>query len=262
MELSGTLKNKDTFVLYHTQANEDIKSKGDLANATVINSNGDDAVVLKKDDTVIDSIGQVGTRVETLKDISLVRNTDIVHGDPIIDEAFDPRVEWTAFPKDDTSNLGIHGSSTENSADPENPLEIISIADARSKPLGDTLNIKGVVTDNLKNTIQVQDAASGIAVRPANLDANIGDEVTLTGKLSDYHGLLQLDETRMIEKTENIGAPSPKNVSGAQVSEINESQLVTTKKIQILSVESGSNWANYTATDGTINLSYVMKETN
>ena len=49
LPLSGTLKNGDTYVLYHKDANADIKSKGDLENSTVINFNGDDAVVLKKD---------------------------------------------------------------------------------------------------------------------------------------------------------------------------------------------------------------------
>ena len=140
----------------------DIKSKGDLANSTVINFNGDDAIVLKKDGTVIDSIGQAGTRVENMKDVTLVRNNNVVTGDKIINDAFDPAVEWTALPKDDSSNLGIHGSSTENPDDPR--PEIISINDARSKPLGETVTIKGIVTANLKNTLQVQDASGGIAV--------------------------------------------------------------------------------------------------
>ena len=119
LKLSGTLKNGDTYVLYHKDANADIKSKGDLENSTVINFNGDDAVVLKKDGTVIDSIGQAGARIENLKDVTLVRNSDILTGDTIIDDAFDPAVGWTTLPKDDSSNLGIHGSTTENPDDPE-----------------------------------------------------------------------------------------------------------------------------------------------
>ena len=64
LKLSGTIKNGDTYVLHHKDANTDIKSKGDLVNSTVINFNGDDAIVLKKDGSVIDSIGQAGTRVK------------------------------------------------------------------------------------------------------------------------------------------------------------------------------------------------------
>ena len=250
LKLSGTLKNNDTYVLYHNQANDDIKSKGDLANSTVINFNGDDAIVLKKDRTVIDSIGQAGTRVESLKDITLIRNNEVTTGDTNIYDHFDPAIEWTALPKDDSSNLGIHGTTTENPEEPENPVHIISIEDARSKPLGETVTIKGIVAANLKNTIQVQDASAGIAVRPANLDASVGDEVVLTGKLSDYNGLLQLDGTVIVEKTEDVGVPVPKVVTGVEVSEANESQLVTAKGLQVLSVDSGNSWANYTVTDG------------
>ena len=113
LKLSGTIKNGDTYVLYHKDANADIKSKGDLANTTVINFNGDDAIVLKKDGSVIDSIGQAGARVNNMADVTLVRNNNVVSGDKIIDDAFDPAVEWTTLPKDDSSNLGIHGSSTD-----------------------------------------------------------------------------------------------------------------------------------------------------
>ncbi|WP_338453034.1 chitobiase/beta-hexosaminidase C-terminal domain-containing protein [Niallia oryzisoli] len=250
LNLSGTLKNGDTYVLYHKDANADIKSKGDLENSTVINFNGDDAVVLKKAGTVIDSIGQAGAKVENLKDVTLIRNSTILTGDPIIDDAFDPTVAWTALPKDDASNLGIHGSTTENPDEPETPEELISIADARSKALGEKVTIKGIISAKLKNTVQVQDATGGIAVRPASMDVSIGDEVIISGTLADYRGLLQLDGAAIVEKTEHVGAPSPKVVTGAEVSEANESHLVTAQKIQILSVDAGSSWANYTVTDG------------
>jgi uncharacterized protein len=248
LKLSGTMKNGATYVLHHKDANADIKSKGDLANSTVINFNGDDPVVLKKNGNVIDSIGQVGSRVENMKDVTLVRNSNILTGDKMINDDFDPAVEWTTLPKDDSSNLGIHGSSSEN---PDDPEEVISIQDARTKSLGEMVTIKGIVTANLKNTLQIQDPTSGIALRSASLDASVGDEVTVTGKLADYRGLLQLDGTTLVKKSENVGVPTAKLVIGAEVSEANESQLVAAEKIQILAVERGSSWANYKVTDGT-----------
>ena len=48
----------------------------------------------------------------------------------------------------------------------------------------------------------------------------------------DYRGLLQLDGTRIVKETENVGAPSAKVVTGAEVTESNESQLVAAEKIQ------------------------------
>ena len=73
INLSGTLESGDTYVLHHEKANDDIKSKGDLVDSSVINFNGNDPVVLKKGETIVDSIGQIGTDADWGKDVSLVR---------------------------------------------------------------------------------------------------------------------------------------------------------------------------------------------
>ena len=64
------------------------------------------------------------------------------------------------------------------------------------------MTIKGTVAAKLKNTISVQDETGGIAVRPTSLTVQIGDEVTLTGTLADYRGLLQLDGAVIVEVSE------------------------------------------------------------
>ncbi|HJF34005.1 MAG TPA: lamin tail domain-containing protein, partial [Sporosarcina psychrophila] len=107
LNLSGTLEDGGTYVVHHKDANADIKGKGNLGNSTVINFNGDDPVVLKKNGTVIDSIGQAaGTKVIFGEDVTLVRNSNVTTGDTTIDDAFNSSIEWTAFPKDDSTNLG------------------------------------------------------------------------------------------------------------------------------------------------------------
>lgn len=133
---------------------------------------------------------------------------------------------------------------------------ILSIAEARATAVGETVTIKAIVAANLKNTISVQDATGGIAVRPANLSATVGDEVTLTGKLGEFRGLLQLDGATIVEKTENVGAPTPKVVTGAEVNEANESLLVQAKQITITAV----NALNYSATDGTTE--FIVRDEN
>ena len=260
--LSGTLASGETYVLYNTQANDAIKSKGNLANNGVINFNGNDPVVLRKSGNVIDSIGQVGSAANFAVDVTLVRKSSVTVGDTVIDDVFDSTVEWIQLPRDDTSNLGMHeiGESPGGPVDPE-PIEqeVISIAEAHDTPIGEIVTIKGVVAANLKNTISVQDATGGIAIRPTSLPITVGDEVTLSGKLADYRGLLQLDATTVVEKGTNVGVPSAKIVTGAEVNESVESQLVTVKNVTLTAVQSGSGWANYTATDGT---NFIVRDEN
>ena len=62
---------------------------------SVINFNGNDQVVLKKNGVVVDSIGQVGSVENTLADVSLVRNGNVLTGDKTVDDAFDTTKEWT-----------------------------------------------------------------------------------------------------------------------------------------------------------------------
>lgn len=338
LNLSGTLEDGKTYVLYNNSANDDIKSKGNLANSTVINFNGDDPVVLRKNGNVVDSIGQVGTRIENLKDVTLVRNSSITTGDTIIDDAFNPSVEWTALPSDDSSQLGSHtmdsssptdptepvevttatingtakvgetltasvnegatnvtyqwqvadaidgvystidgatnktltlveghvgkfikvivngdnGSSITSDAtkavaaadatDPETPVEGMSIADARAQGTG-KVTVKGIVTAKLKNTIHIQDRTAAIAVRPATLNVQLGDEITVDGSLGEYNGLLQLTGT-LVGEPVSKAVPSSEVLTGAQLNEASESKLVTVNKVTI----SGAS-QNYKGTD-------------
>ncbi|WP_231745121.1 chitobiase/beta-hexosaminidase C-terminal domain-containing protein [Lysinibacillus sp. F5] len=143
--------------------------------------------------------------------------------------------------------------------DPTNPV-ILSIGEARSIGTGGTVTIKGKVAAGLKNTYSVQDETGGIAVRPTSLSMAIGDEVTLTGTLSEYRGLLQLDKVTIINKVENVGVPLPKVVTGIEVSENIESQLVTVKDVTLTDVNQQPGYANFTANDGTNFI--VRDETN
>lgn len=108
MALSGTVPSGETLVLYHGDADLAIQGKGNLPNTSVINFNGDDALVLEKDGAPIDSIGQVGSRIEYAKDVTLVRNPDIQAGDSVMDDAFDPSTEWIAYPINTFEHLGNH----------------------------------------------------------------------------------------------------------------------------------------------------------
>ncbi|MGO1057663.1 endonuclease [Planococcus sp. FY231025] len=121
VNLSGTLANGETFVVYHGSAATTIKSQGDLRSDSVINFNGDDALVLEKSGTAIDSVGRTGARVNNIADVTLVRNADVTSGDRVINDGFTPSAQWTAYPTDTFSKLGAHtmnGSGTAPNAAP------------------------------------------------------------------------------------------------------------------------------------------------
>ncbi|QPQ37340.1 endonuclease [Lysinibacillus sp. JNUCC-52] len=336
--LSGTLAHNDTIIIYNSSAVAAIKDKGGLPSA-VTSFNGNDAIVLKKGEEVIDSFGQMGfdpgkawdvNGVSTV-DKTLVRKSAVTSGDINPSDVFDPSLEWQQYPIDTFDHLGSHSmdggevgpitkaeavtastpsgtvatgtaialaSATEGatiyyttdgteptveSAVYSQPIiidktttlkaiavadglensdvqtysytvsgqaDVLSIANARTEANGTTVTIKGIVAGKLKNTISVQDGTGGIAVRPSSLNVEIGDEVTLKGKLADYRGLLQLDAAQIIDKVAGVGAPTAKVVTGAEVGEANESQLVTVKNVTLTNAQTGSGWANFTASDG------------
>ncbi|MBT2734475.1 endonuclease [Bacillus sp. ISL-7] len=121
---SATLASGSTFVISRSDADAAIVAKANLLDAgkTIINWNGDDAVVLKHNGTIIDVIGQVGidpgtawgTTVKTL-DQTIVRKSSVTAGDSNPNDAFDPVTEWDSLGVNVFTNLGSHtmdGEST------------------------------------------------------------------------------------------------------------------------------------------------------
>ncbi len=115
LTLSGTLENGGVYIIAYPSAVDTIKS---IANTTsgVANFNGDDAIVLKNGDTIIDVFGQVGvdpgsawgTGDNTTMDHTLVRKSNITSGDTNSTDVFDPAGEWDSYPKDTFTYLGSH----------------------------------------------------------------------------------------------------------------------------------------------------------
>jgi len=114
--LSGTIAAKDVYVVYaSSSANIAIRNVGDLV-STVCSFTGDDAVVLKNNGAVIDSIGQVGydpgsywsaNGVSTYN-MTLVRKPTVQTGRTAYTSAFDPSVEWIGYAVNTFSYLGSH----------------------------------------------------------------------------------------------------------------------------------------------------------
>lgn len=115
INLNGAVADGDVFVVAHSSANAAILAQADQTNGAGW-FNGDDAVVLRKGEVIIDSLGQVGfdpgsqwgADPTSTADNTLRRKADLCAGDPDASNAFDPAVEWDGFAQDTADGLGIH----------------------------------------------------------------------------------------------------------------------------------------------------------
>ena len=109
-----------------------------------------------------------------------------------------------------------------------NQTEITKIADVQAeKDEGVKFTVEGIVTSNAsgydKDTaffdcIYVQDNTAGINAFPVAGNFKIGDKVRVTGTTSSYQGERQLAVTK-IEKIADAEAPTPKEVTAAQIND-------------------------------------------
>lgn len=189
MDLSGTVASGETVVIFNGQAAEGIKSKGQLQNNNVINFNGDDALVLKKNGAPIDSFGQVGTRIENAKDVTLVRNPDIQAGDGIVDDAFNPAEEWIAYPVDTFEHLGAHtmtGFGETPAPEPEPEPE--PTPDPEPSPGIEPIEPQKFLHYKNLNKKKLNIGQPSVSLTLEGKTA-ISDAVYLKGKYAEFHGM-------------------------------------------------------------------------
>ena len=121
--LSGILADKGTFVIAHNQADATVQALAQLIDGNITAYNGDDALVLRRvsNDTVLDTIGQVGHRPAspaywgsgdvTTVDHTLVRKPEVCAGDTVPNDPYDPIPEWLGYPQNTFTHLGSHEST-------------------------------------------------------------------------------------------------------------------------------------------------------
>lgn len=117
--LTGTVADGDVFVLARSSAVAAILAAADQTTTNFL-FNGDDAVALRRDGTIVDVIGQIGVDpgvewrsgdTSTL-DRTLTRKPTIRSGDTNGADGFDPAVEWDGSPIDTFGGLGAHSLSS------------------------------------------------------------------------------------------------------------------------------------------------------
>ncbi len=220
LQLEGTLKAGEVYVIAHAQAGKEIMNVADTTNSQVANFNGDDVIVLKKNGEVIDSIGQIGSTDKYALDVTLTRKTDSLAGDVNPDDAFDTSTSFKSLPKDTFTHLGKYPDDAD-SGDPEDPAALTSIADARTNDIGTAVKVQGVVTAMFEaggqTNAYIQDDTAGIIVRASGLKANVGDEITAEGKFASYYGMAQIETggDKVVVTTPAKGVPAPQVVQAA-----------------------------------------------
>lgn len=111
--LAGVLADGDVFVLAHASADPAILAVTDVTSSSVINFNGDDAVLLRKAGAVVDAFGQIGLDPGSQwtgggLDDTMRRNADVCAGDTDASNAFDASSEWTVLAINTFDGLGSH----------------------------------------------------------------------------------------------------------------------------------------------------------
>ena len=104
------------------------------------------------------------------------------------------------------------------------------IATARTQGVGATVTITGIVTngDELGPIRYIEDATAGLALYdPSTLVGVVrGDEVTVTGVLVDYNGLLEMTPVNSSITNNTGNLSTPQLVTPIQIGEATESELI------------------------------------
>ncbi|MEZ5022238.1 MAG: lamin tail domain-containing protein [Chitinophagales bacterium] len=118
INLTGTITNGDTYVICNSSAASSFTNQADLTNGG-LGFNGDDAIVLRRNTTILDVFGRVGQDPgsqwsvggNSTQDQTLVRNANITDGNTANASGFPSLgTEWTEYPQN-YSNLGSHSVS-------------------------------------------------------------------------------------------------------------------------------------------------------
>ncbi len=99
----GSLAAGEVFVIAHGSAGTEILAEADMTSGGVTNFNGNDAIELCYNASLIDVLGEVGSDAVFAEDVTLVRKANILHGNRNYTSA-----EWDRHPQDEFAYLGSH----------------------------------------------------------------------------------------------------------------------------------------------------------
>lgn len=242
LSLTGTIASEDVFVIANSQADPAILAVQDLLNNTVINFNGDDAIVLKKNGVILDSIGQVGfdpgsewgSGLTSTADNTLRRLSTVMTGDTHVSDTFNPAVEWEGFASNTFDGLGSY--TTGGGGDPTFAL-IHAIQGTSDTSNTGTYDIEAIVTGVFNGTsglggfyVQEEDAdwdtnpltSEGLFVF-SNTAVSVGDKVQITGTVVEQFGQTQMNPSGVtVVGTDVLPSATPVSFPIATVSDLEQ----------------------------------------
>lgn len=248
INLTGTIPANGVFVLAHSSANATILDKANQTSGAGW-FNGDDAIVLKHGNIILDSIGQVGldpgsewgSGLISTADNTLRRKTAITSGDTNIADSFDPALEWEGYAQDTFDHLGTYQGSSNggdgntgggdtggsNCGASATLISSIQGAGASSPMSGSTVSIEGIVVADFQSAgqlggffVQEEDAqadtntqtSEGIYIASSTPVA-VGDRVRISGTVAETLALTQLSNTTVTVCASNQLLPTPASTS-------------------------------------------------
>ncbi|WP_051207554.1 ExeM/NucH family extracellular endonuclease [Saccharospirillum impatiens] len=237
LTLGGTLGAGDVYVIANSQATQEILDVTDTTSG-VANFNGNDVVLLREVDTVVDRIGQLGSADTFGANVTLVRKTEITQGDANFADAFDPTEQWDSFASNTFAYLGNGGTGDDGGPDDPvlaqcgEPMTLISSVQGSgdaSPLLGQNVSVEAIVVADYQAGNQLsgfflqeedseQDGdpgtSEGIFVFYDDTDVAVGDRVVVNGAVDEYFGLTQINDVDGISVcASNQLLPSPALVS-------------------------------------------------
>jgi hypothetical protein len=220
VNLTGTVAPGDVYVLAHSSASAAILAVADQTNGSGW-FNGDDAVVLRRGTTVIDSIGQIGvdpgsqwgSGLTSTADNTLRRQLSVTTGDTDGTDAFDPSTEWNGFAVDTFGGLGCHTADEECFTSPPPPAVLAHIWQIQGPGLSSPLvnqrvrTVGNVVTAMFATGFFIQapvgdgdpETSDGLFVFTSGAPSvTTGDEVDVTGTVAEFFEMTELVATDVI----------------------------------------------------------------
>ena len=113
-------------------------------------------------------------------------------------------------------------------------LSIVSfsqdIATARAQGVGATVTITGIVTngDELGPIRYIEDGTGGLGLYDPTTLAGVlrGDEITVSGTLVDYNGLMEMNPATITSTISTGNSITPQLITPIQIGELTESELI------------------------------------